>query len=85
MTATDKATEKTDVDLVTTYVAGSAACARGYLSQGAGFAPSAVVRIDPNAFIIVQDAHQVLGDGFEHFDGRGHAASAHYLFLRNAP
>lgn len=23
-----------------------------------------VVRIDPNAFIIVQDAHQVLGDGF---------------------
>ena len=23
-----------------------------------------VVRFDPNAFIIVQDAHQVLGDGF---------------------
>ena len=23
-----------------------------------------VVEIDPNAFIIVQDAHQVLGDGF---------------------
>ena len=27
----------------------------------------AVVEIDPNAFIIVQEAHQVLGDGFTHY------------------
>lgn len=26
-----------------------------------------VVEIDPNAFIIVQEAHQVLGDGFSHY------------------
>lgn len=26
-----------------------------------------VVEIDPNAFIIVQEAHQVLGDGFTHY------------------
>ena len=26
-----------------------------------------VVSIDPNAFIIVQEAHQVLGDGFKHY------------------
>ena len=26
-----------------------------------------VVQIDPNAFIIVQEAHQVLGDGFSHY------------------
>lgn len=26
-----------------------------------------VTRIDPNAFIIVQEAHQVLGDGFSHY------------------
>ena len=26
-----------------------------------------VVRIDPNAFIIVQEAHQVLGDGFSRY------------------
>lgn len=26
-----------------------------------------VVSIDPNAFIIVQEAHQVLGDGFSHY------------------
>lgn len=26
-----------------------------------------VVNIDPNAFIIVQEAHQVLGDGFSHY------------------
>ena len=27
-----------------------------------------VVQIDPNAFIIVQEAHQVLGDGFLHYN-----------------
>ena len=27
-----------------------------------------VTRIDPNAFIIVQEAHQVLGDGFSHYN-----------------
>ena len=26
-----------------------------------------VTRIDPNAFIIVQEAHQVLGDGFSRY------------------
>ena len=26
-----------------------------------------VVEIDPNAFIIVQEAHQVLGDGFARY------------------
>jgi uncharacterized membrane-anchored protein YitT (DUF2179 family) len=26
-----------------------------------------VVEIDPDAFIIVQDAHQVLGDGFARY------------------
>jgi len=26
-----------------------------------------VAEIDPDAFIIVQDAHQVLGDGFTHY------------------
>ncbi len=28
---------------------------------------SLVVAIDPNAFVIVQEAHQVLGDGFTHY------------------
>ena len=26
-----------------------------------------VSEIDPNAFVIVQEAHQVLGDGFSHY------------------
>ena len=26
-----------------------------------------VMAIDPNAFVIVQEAHQVLGDGFSHY------------------
>ena len=26
-----------------------------------------VVAIDPDAFVIVQEAHQVLGDGFSHY------------------
>ena len=26
-----------------------------------------VIRIDPRAFIIVQEAHQVLGDGFSRY------------------
>ena len=26
-----------------------------------------VARIDPKAFVILQDAHQVLGDGFSHY------------------
>ena len=26
-----------------------------------------VIHIDPNAFIIVQEAHQVLGDGFSRY------------------
>ena len=26
-----------------------------------------VVEIDPDAFVIVQDAHQVLGDGFSRY------------------
>lgn len=30
-----------------------------------------VVQIDPNAFIIVQEAHQVLGDGFSHYTRDG--------------
>ena len=28
---------------------------------------SLVAAIDPNAFVIVQEAHQVLGDGFTHY------------------
>ncbi|MBQ2445002.1 MAG: YitT family protein, partial [Oscillospiraceae bacterium] len=27
-----------------------------------------VYTVDPNAFIILQDAQQVLGDGFKHYD-----------------
>ena len=27
-----------------------------------------VMDIDPDAFIILQDAHQVLGDGFKRYD-----------------
>ena len=30
-----------------------------------------VIRIDPNAFIIVQEAHQVLGDGFARYNKNG--------------
>lgn len=30
-----------------------------------------VVEIDPHAFIIVQEAHQVLGDGFSHYSNDG--------------
>ena len=26
-----------------------------------------VMEIDPKAFVIVQEAHQVLGDGFSHY------------------
>ena len=26
-----------------------------------------VVEIDPHAFIVVQEAHQVLGEGFSHY------------------
>jgi hypothetical protein len=28
---------------------------------------SLVAEIDPKAFVIVQEAHQVLGDGFSHY------------------
>ena len=27
-----------------------------------------VVQIDPNAFVILQEAHQVLGDGFSRYN-----------------
>ena len=30
-----------------------------------------VVDVDPNAFVIIQDSHQILGEGFAHYSKTG--------------